>query len=63
MAERSITAALIIEEMRRELGMTEEQLLVHLAVEAVDTLSPRGQWNVVRKARAYHEQNIFMVNR
>lgn len=62
--ERTITAALIISEMCKELHMTEEQLLVHLAVEASETqLSEKGKQRVLKKAAVYHEKNIFMVER
>lgn len=60
--ERPVTASLIIREMCRELWMTEEQLLVHLAVEHIDEhLSKAGQRRVSLRAAIYHRANVFMV--
>lgn len=62
MIERPVTADLIIREMCREKWMDEEQLLVHLAVEHVDTeLSKGGQRRVSLRAAVYHRANVFMV--
>jgi hypothetical protein len=61
-SERTITTALLIRELCRELHMTEEQLLVHLAIEyAGRELSEAGQRRVLLRARSYTERGIFTV--
>lgn len=60
--ERPVTAHLIIQHMCQELHMTEEQLLVHLAVESVDKwLSVERQTWINIDAARYHRANVFVI--
>lgn len=64
MIERPATADLIIREMCREKWMTEEQLLVHLAVEHANTeLSNAGQRKVLRRSTLLHRAGVFVVRK
>lgn len=61
-SERTVTEHLVIQELCRELHMSEDRLLCHLALNsAPNTLSKRGVKVVVRKARIYHEQGVYTV--
>lgn len=59
--ERNVTAALVIEEMCIELHMTEERLLIHLALENIHTLSEKAQRRIAFKSRVYTEQGIYQI--
>lgn len=58
--KRNVSAHLIIEELCRELHMSEEALLVHLALgAAANTLSKAGQNRVMWRAHGYHLAGIY----
>lgn len=62
MAERTVTAALVIRAMCRELYMDEETLLVHLAMNSIDSvLPPSWQADILAEAQAYHNAGVYML--
>lgn len=60
--ERTVTEHLVIKELCRELHMSEDRLLAHLALNsAVGTMSQAGVKRVVRQAAVYHDAGVYTV--